>query len=97
MYNFNAPYRGPRDSKEMQKLFASIGHDITVAYNELEEKNDILPKALEFCIVADIESPIDVDTAAIINSTSYSYKGTNELTKNINDISMRINHILEIL
>jgi hypothetical protein len=97
IYNFNAPYRGPKEDKEIKKLFTSITHDISVVFTELEAENITFSNNLKFCVSANIDPPLNIDTAAVINDSMYSYQGITKLSQSIDNMQSRINQILENL
>jgi hypothetical protein len=97
IYSYNAPYRGPKEDKEISKLFSSIEHDLITVYDALTDKDAVLPSNLEFFICGDGSLSVKTETASIINDSLYSYKGIDDIARDMNGMSMRINNILEKL
>lgn len=97
IYPYKAPFRGPKVKNEINKLFSSVVHDISIVYNELEKKSAVIPDNLKFQMMSDRIPLTNVPTVRAIENEVYIYKGVDNLANSLNGMSMRIEHILENL
>ena len=100
VYKYNAPYRGSKESKEVNKLFTSIIYDLSVAYDELESQASKVPANLKFCVSADVLAEVKFPTSGSINGSDYTYRGidaSSGINQSINSIQARVNQILKNL
>lgn len=97
IYSFSAPYRGPKESKEVNKVFTSIIYDLLDVYNELLQLSSTSNNNLAFCINQEKEPKTEFPTAGLIGDTNYSYKSVIKISQSINAANMRIDQILENL
>jgi len=75
IYSFNAPYRGPKQSKEINKLFTSIAYDLAAVETESEDQNVKAKDILSFYIKTEPSPSTRFPTAGIIDGTNYKYAG----------------------
>jgi len=94
IYSFNAPYRGPKESKEVNKLFTSITYDISIVYDELVRLGILTTDNLRFCVNAGAQPQMEFTSAGNINSEHYNYKNINALNQKLNALDSIAQNIL---
>ena len=109
MYSFNAPYRGPKASKDIDKLFTSIIYDVSTVSTELASQSNKTYTNLKFCVNASVDPFTIFQTAGTIDGIDYNYRGIDTkkdevveesdlgLNQSLNNIEMKLDHILENL
>jgi len=103
VYSFSAPYRGPKESNEINKLFTSIVYDLNVATNEIQAQSTNNESAVKFFLNGDGLPEIPFPTAGSIEGTNYAYTGIHKqlnsisITQKINHMNDRVTHILKYL
>lgn len=78
LYRYNAPYRGPRDSKELSKTLTSIKYDIdTLTAEAKRQENDISNNIKHAIGEIDTALTDKMTTAVEINEDDQKYEGLN--------------------
>ena len=87
-------YRGPRFSTELNKFFVSMSHDITIAYDTMDNQGNILEDINNFNINGQTTSQIAQHTVVSIENVSddtpTEYKSLNQLTSSLDSITAKL-------
>lgn len=97
-YKYNAPYRGPRDSKELNKTLTSIKHDINIAKLENEKHRDAIYENIKHAIgSSDKAMTGEMNTAVELNGELQKYEGIDVLSNKLRDMESQLNAFLKNL
>lgn len=97
IYSYNAPFRGPKESKEISKFFVSVVHDISVGAGEITEQATQAEDNLIFCLNSGRQPGAGLQTAATINGENFAYQGVWAVSTRINATEAIVDRILEDL
>lgn len=97
IYRYNAPYRGPKNSDELNKLLTSIGHDIDVMHKVIEEHKEFIDENFLFSLYRKEECNSNIETNGLIDGKQANFLSVRELATSINSIENNLDNMLKNL
>ena len=97
IYRYNAPYRGPKNSEELNKLLTSIRHDINVMQKTTEEHRKIINENFLFSLYRQTECNSNIDTNGLIDNKQINFSSIREIATSINAIEDSLDNMLKNL
>jgi hypothetical protein len=95
LYRYNAPYRGPRSYRELNKVLTSIGHDISKAKEANLVHSEAIETNIRFCNTKDGTEVSNFNSSAVIGEETRSFQPLNEIRKKINSMDDKLDNILK--
>lgn len=94
-YRYNAPYRGPRNYIELNKLLTSIGYDIDTAISSSKLHKEMINHNFIFSLYKEEQLESNMGTYGEINGQQESYASIRELANSINVMNSKLDSMLK--
>lgn len=103
IYRYNASYRGPKDSRELNKVVTSIKYDIGTSSKVLLEHQEVINSNLNYLVNGKAASVSNINPTGIIGNDangeviSCKFRPIQEVSNGLNSISTKLDNILKNL
>lgn len=97
IYNYIAPYRGPKNHKELSKLITSIKHDIETVKLTAKDHKDIIKSNIKFIVEKTDINNSNIEPICLLEQEKYEYKSLSEITAKLNSIDLKLDQMISEL
>lgn len=98
LYRYNAPYRGPRDSKELSKTLTSIKYDLQIAGAEAEKHKGFIYGNINHALgITDTAVTGSMNTVVELNEIQQQYEGIDSLINKLRIMEKQLDVFLKNL
>lgn len=94
LYRYNAPYRGPRDFKEINKVLTSIGHDIGVVEEAIRDQKESIDRNLRYYQEEKGDYVANIDSYGKIQGIHVELLSQKEIRNKLNSMSLNLDRMI---
>lgn len=95
LYRYNAPYRGPKNYKEINKVMTSIAYDIDTVKEISREHEDSIESNMDFYIYKNSECISNLEPQGEIESNILEFKPGITMAKAVNSMDDRLDNMIK--
>jgi hypothetical protein len=97
IHRYNAPYRGPRDKRELGNVMTSIWYDINVLYDSCDVQRLNSDNNVKYAMSGSETPTLNGSTSPSLNNEEVSYRDINDMVHSIDSMSTLLNNALKNL